>query len=229
MILAILLTLLGLVGKLDCSKEMNNSVDNRVMYRLMSKKAPGFTLAELLISLAVLGVIATFTIPKVLNGSQNSQYNAMTKEVAAMLVNAQKAYSLENGSLLNTGISDFTPYMNYVSVDTSSIIDEKNGQTTLGCTATLPCLVLHNGGKMRFHLASGVKFTSVASNQAVHVHFDPDGVYGGSTTGPSKSVNLVLYANGRIVTLEDLIPNTYVGGTGPIASIPNTDPEWFSW
>ena len=52
----------------------------------------GFTLAELLISLAILGVIATFTIPKILTSQQNSQKAAVTKEVIAMISGAFTAY-----------------------------------------------------------------------------------------------------------------------------------------
>lgn len=44
-----------------------------------------FTLAELLIALAILGVIATFTIPKVLTANQNGTFKAIGKETAAML------------------------------------------------------------------------------------------------------------------------------------------------
>jgi prepilin-type N-terminal cleavage/methylation domain-containing protein len=40
----------------------------------------GFTLAELLIALALLGIIASFTIPKVLESSTNAKYKAMAKE-----------------------------------------------------------------------------------------------------------------------------------------------------
>lgn len=45
----------------------------------------GFTLSELLVALAILGVIATFTIPKVLEGSNSSRYNAIVEEAAASL------------------------------------------------------------------------------------------------------------------------------------------------
>ncbi len=45
----------------------------------------GFTLAELLISLAILGVIATFTIPKILTTQQNGQRIAVFKETYATL------------------------------------------------------------------------------------------------------------------------------------------------
>ncbi|MBL8031855.1 MAG: prepilin-type N-terminal cleavage/methylation domain-containing protein [Candidatus Doudnabacteria bacterium] len=43
-------------------------------------RVKGFTLAELLIALVILGVIATFTIPKVLYANQNTKYNAIAKE-----------------------------------------------------------------------------------------------------------------------------------------------------
>lgn len=74
----------------------------------------GFTLAELLISLAILGVIATFTIPKILSSQQNGQYNAEAKEVASMISGAYQAYSLNNTVSGSTTLGALTPYMNYV-------------------------------------------------------------------------------------------------------------------
>lgn len=40
----------------------------------------GFTLAELLIALLILGALATFTIPKLLNGQQDSRRKAIFRE-----------------------------------------------------------------------------------------------------------------------------------------------------
>ncbi|HEY9745532.1 MAG TPA: prepilin-type N-terminal cleavage/methylation domain-containing protein [Oculatellaceae cyanobacterium] len=45
----------------------------------------GFTLAELLIALSILGLIATFTIPKVLVAQQDMTYRANAKDVAAAI------------------------------------------------------------------------------------------------------------------------------------------------
>lgn len=45
----------------------------------------GFTLAELLIALTILGVITTFTIPKILASQQDGQRNAVLKESIATL------------------------------------------------------------------------------------------------------------------------------------------------
>ena len=56
----------------------------------------GFTLAELLIALAILGVIATFTIPKVLNSSSSSENSAIFKEAAGMVSGAMQAYQQQN-------------------------------------------------------------------------------------------------------------------------------------
>lgn len=45
----------------------------------------GFTLSELLISLALIGLIATFTIPKVLTTLQDQQQKALIRETVATL------------------------------------------------------------------------------------------------------------------------------------------------
>jgi prepilin-type N-terminal cleavage/methylation domain-containing protein len=51
----------------------------------MPLKVSGFTLAELLIALAILGIIATFTIPKVLSSQNNAKRNALFREAIAAL------------------------------------------------------------------------------------------------------------------------------------------------
>lgn len=58
----------------------------------LRKPIPAFTLAELLIALAILGVIATFTIPKILATQQTQQYNAIAKDDIHMIVGAYQQY-----------------------------------------------------------------------------------------------------------------------------------------
>ena len=84
-------------------------------------KQSGFTLAELLIALAILGVIATFTIPKVLESGSTSQWNAMGKEVASMISGAHQQHKLQGLLSTNTLSGDLTQHMNYVAVDLSLI------------------------------------------------------------------------------------------------------------
>lgn len=49
------------------------------------KSYSGFTLAELLIALAILGMIATFTIPKILTAQQDSKKYAVFKETISLV------------------------------------------------------------------------------------------------------------------------------------------------
>ena len=80
------------------------------------KKSLGFTLAELLIALAILGVIATFTIPKILNSGNDNTFNSIGMESFATVSAAYQAYKLNNSPSAATGTVDLTPYMNYVKV-----------------------------------------------------------------------------------------------------------------
>lgn len=69
-----------------------------------------FTLAELLIALVILGVIATFTIPKVLTTQQNSQRTAVFREVIASLYQVAEAGVLEGVFTPTSQDSDQGPY-----------------------------------------------------------------------------------------------------------------------
>lgn len=64
---------------------------------MFKKVENGFTLAELLVALLILGVIATFTIPKVLNAGKSGARYSKAQEVAATLGAILQAYTLENG------------------------------------------------------------------------------------------------------------------------------------
>jgi prepilin-type N-terminal cleavage/methylation domain-containing protein len=85
----------------------------------------GFTLAELLISLAILGIIATFTISKIISAQATSKYNAFAKEVVGMVSASFELYKQNYTVSSGTRISDLTQYMNYVSVDTTSMADDR--------------------------------------------------------------------------------------------------------
>ncbi|HEY9746586.1 MAG TPA: type II secretion system protein [Oculatellaceae cyanobacterium] len=52
---------------------------------MLRRSRPAFTLAELLIALGILGVIATFAIPKVLSSQQDSKKKAVLQETISAL------------------------------------------------------------------------------------------------------------------------------------------------
>ena len=171
----------------------------------------GFTLAELLIALAILGVIATFTIPKILVSQQNGKYNAAAKEAVGMIAGAYQQAQLSGTISATTKGVDLTPYMNFVKYDTSgTLVDDNPPNTSWDCSSISPCLFLHNGGTLHFEPNT---FGGTSSTNFFKIEFDPDGkVTDATTNGPGKAVEFRLYYNGRISSS---------GGSD--------DPSWFSW
>ena len=193
-------------------------------------KQTGFTLAELLIALAILGVIATFTIPKVLQSQQNSQWKSSAKEAVAMLSGAYQAYQSKNTLSASTLSSDLTPYMNYVRLVTTGTIDHVTGQSTLNCsdTANQQCIALHSGAIM--DLPTGNSFGVGDASHYIFMFYDPDGRYSGNTTGPGKSMVFDLHYNGRVTSSDQRQGSdvTFIWGT-PETYGPDPVADWFSW
>lgn len=201
------------------------------------KQQSGFTLAELLIALAILGIIATFTIPKVLQNQQDTQWEAGGKEFASMLSGAFQAYKSENTLTSTTTVGDLTPYMNYVRIDTVSVIDQPYGTagTAVCGSGSSTCLALHSGAITR--ITFGRCFFGNTNNHAISFSYDPDGQVtdaGGPATGRGKLLGFVLYYNGRITSKDSVLPNTIIGlpncaGTTLTNPNPAEKPEWFDW
>ena len=193
------------------------------------KGSRAFTLAELLIALAILGVIATFTIPKVLSSQQISQKNALAKEYAGMISQAYQLYKNDQGgNISNMYAKSLTPYLNYVNVVTDwSMIDNNPGNTYVMCDVSAPCLKMGNGSMLYFD--GSAHFPGSATTDAMLFHFDPDGQYSGLTQGVGKGVVLVLYANGRITSYEKMTNNTCVQIWGCLSPNAGNDPSWMSW
>lgn len=167
----------------------------------------GFTLAELLVCLAILGEIATFTIPKLLSAQQNGSKRAAAKEVVAMISGAHQLAKLNTDDSTAITATTLQTYMNYVSIDTTSTIDSipNDGPASYSC-ADYDCFKLHNGGLL---LLVGSTTGTVGN---FSILFDPDGY-----RGIKDSVNFYLYGTGRIQTAGDLLTD------------PSYDPTWFSW
>ena len=183
--------------------------------------ANGFTLSEVLIALVILGVIATFTIPKVLQSQQSSQYSASAKEMMAMVSGAYAAYQQSHTPDANTRPDDLTPYMNYVSVITSGTQFNNFSNTSFSpCNSSNICLRMHNGGLMVY--TAGSTFGGTADPYALWYRYDEDGK---ATTG-DLSLGIFLYYSGRITTYANILPNTQAI-SGPFS--PGTDPPWFSF
>jgi prepilin-type N-terminal cleavage/methylation domain-containing protein len=196
------------------------------LFRCRRQTMRGFTLAELLIALAILGVIATFTIPKVLNSQQSSSWKAIAKETASSVASAYTSYRLKNQPTAATKSVDLSPYLNYLKVHTTGSFDGPPTDTpTRSCNtpATYTCLRLHNGALLI--LDSQVGFGGTTDNRIIWFLLDPDGV----SKADATSVWYVLYFNGRVSSWGEASPGTVDGWGDPYGPNPAVNPSWFNW
>lgn len=184
----------------------------------------GFTLAELLIALAILGVIASFTIPKILSSTGTSQFKAIAKEAASIVSGAYQDFAINYAVSTTTGMDSagFLANVNYVSLVTgASYTAALTGLPSNCVTDTNTCLLLHNGGILQY------KDTNTFGNTTtgyVVANIDPDGTRGTATT---DVVTFKLYFNGA---LRDTANGTGTcGGTCVAADYVATTPSWFNW
>ena len=182
----------------------------------------GFTLAELLIALLILGVIATFTIPKVLQSQSDNKYKSMAKEMAGMISGAYQAYKLEKGVVpSNMPASALTPYLNYVALKTTSTVDFNNCTGTATCSGGFICLTMHNGGTL---VTNSVNFNGTDELAAVNFAFDPD-----SAVSSVKGVEFWQYYNGFITARGTIKENSHNSVFADADPDPTCDPPWFNW
>ncbi len=201
----------------------------------------GFTLAELLICIAILGVIATFTIPKIMAGQQNQRFNSAAKELAttlsALYVNAYtenggeqwvQANGVDQNYLITGGKFNYVKRISGVNMTPppAGLSAVRNSDTFCNSNpAWVSCYLLHNGGVLWYHRISINNFG------AWYFHFDPD------STGPAESVTFMVYTSNAVTTYNPsgniqpgrlVTPPELPGGYGTLWFV-GANPSWFSW
>lgn len=174
-------------------------------------KAKAFTLAELLVALLILGEIAAFSIPKILNAQSNGQNKAIAKEMIATVSSAMSLANVNGTLSTSTTFDDLTDDMNYVAVDVESEIDGvPSGSGSLSCAnAAYKCLRLHSGALLLYVPTQSF----ITTSSYIPAIIDPDGRH----TSKDDSLGIVLYYNGRITDYSGHYNN------------PAYTPSWFSW
>lgn len=76
----------------------------------MLKKDSAFTMAEVLITLVIIGVVAAMTIPSLLNSIDENGYHVKLKKYYSTLMQAVIKSKEENGDDLHSVCSSFTAY-----------------------------------------------------------------------------------------------------------------------
>lgn len=86
--------------------------------RIVKNMVWGFTLAEVLITLGIIGVIAAITIPLLMNSNNDKEIVVATKKVDSVFSQALKLAEAANGTIDTWGFTnhselfnDFTPYL----------------------------------------------------------------------------------------------------------------------
>lgn len=181
----------------------------------------GFTLAELLIILAILGIIATFAIPKILSAQQSEKYNSLTQE-AASTVSAALETARARGTLsTSTRIVDLVQYMNYLKTDSTTTIDDEDGAAYPFGGAGKACIQLHNGAYLAYNSAHA--FAGTATTNGIYFWVDPNGSQDGN-----KSQFFVITYRGRVISAAEIETNYYGTGGGYVGP-GNTNATWFHW
>jgi len=183
----------------------------------------GFTLTELLIVLMLLGVISTFTIPKVLQSSSNAANMSIYREAQATLAEALQV--VQSRGSLTAGLSPagLTQYINFVRPVSSGFIDCWGYDCDCG-DPQAGCIQLHNGAVLVMN--STYSFGGLTQNNYVTFFIDPDG----KLSSPRNGYGIDLYANGRVTIPEARTPSSVTFESGAPAAWSNWTwgpPAWY--
>jgi len=199
---------------------------HRIPSRRIFSDPPGFSLPELLIALAIMGILMAFTLPAILQAqgsTQSSKYSAFSKDVAFMIMNAYDQYRQANAIVAtNTTPGALSAYMNFVSVDTSTaqLVDGHPSSSVVACSASTACLKLHNGGVLQLEAEN---FNGSTTLNTIQFRFDPDGAY----TGRQDSIQFELYYDGSLKTRGNAKTNT-THSSSTFSGDSSYDPSWFT-
>ncbi|MFM7390320.1 MAG: Tfp pilus assembly protein FimT/FimU [Vampirovibrionales bacterium] len=121
---------------------------------MVAQTGQGFTLSELLISLAVLGLIAALTLPSIFNSVAQNQMKAVERELLTSVAQVVTE-GLQSGTIATTGAGfreALIQKLNPSRVCNTDFVTQGCGVERGGLTwaGTNPGIVLHNGTQLVF-------------------------------------------------------------------------------
>ena len=111
--------------------------------RIATNKKAGFTLVEIMIVVAIIGVLAAIAIPNFVKARENAQLNSIFNNLR-IIEGAKDQWALENKKGTGDAVGSVTTISDYLKGGTvKPVVGETYATTTVGTasTATLPATV----------------------------------------------------------------------------------------
>jgi len=200
----------------------------------------GFSLTEVVITIAIVSVLAGLAVPGIMTSANNNKRISTTKQTMSLIGDALNDKLESNAVDTNAGFAQFVnvagggglSYVRYITSGAARTIDRPPNSISL-CTAGTTCpftpvaaglqaITMKNGGLLLFD--STMTF-GTGVNAAIPLVFDPDGELTG--TGDRNAVELWLYSDGRLRTASTVIAGTTTGAVNTAVVASGTaDPAW---
>ena len=176
-----------------------NSYIGRERNYVMRKN--GFTLAEVLITLSIIGVVAVLTLPSLITNIQDAQARTAVKKVANTLTEianmsmAQEGYDFSSGGALAAVTS------------ATAVIDPTTaaGQTTAQMLRRHGSLATANDAGCLATFTDGTCIVSIAANGAAGAAGNTQSVVIDINGGKAPNRAIVTNANGQVTTHGDRV------------------------
>lgn len=147
-------------------------VNNWCKYRKIA-----FTLAEVLITLGIIGVVAAMTLPVVMNNTNNKANVTAMKKAYSILsqatINVTNEYPIEYWDMTTSSLSTTEEIFNYYKPYLKIAKDCGCAIRALGCWSKTPTKTL-NGSVYRYGHAEGIgyDYCAVRLNDGMNISFD---------------------------------------------------------
>lgn len=180
------------------------------MLKNFYKKTNGFTLAEVLLTLVIIGIISAVTIPALINSTNNKEYKTAWKKIYSEIsaIHKMVVYN-EDGSLkgvfTNSGVmaNKFLSYLNYNKVCYSNangdcwhtqVLNQTGGTEIWANTASV---ILNDQMLLRFSSSLNCNAMTGVFNRCGQIQIDVNGFKLPNTIG--KDIFAVSVLEDRII------------------------------
>ncbi|MFF7706042.1 pilin [Pseudomonas sp. NPDC007930] len=140
----------------------------------MKTRTSGFSLIELMIAVAIIGILASIAIPLFTQFLAKSKISAGLSEIGALRAGVQDA--IENNEISNPTLSQIGAPSN--STNCSLALTVQSGITTLSCTLVNPPSSI-SGGVVSYIRSAGGAWTC-QMNSAIAASYVPSGCVRGN-------------------------------------------------